>query len=168
MYNNEHVDLTKPFVRPPTGALSTATGIPLGLLAVRPEELVAGVIQHAIGWNAVAGTLNGVAGAPCVSPSGKIHCTDGNVYKGPPSDTPMPYGSHGRLKASFDISGLSREVKIVATAMQKYGLYVYDTGCCNAIILAQDKDGSPVWTSQDAKGLLTITPADFDIVPPPS
>jgi hypothetical protein len=59
-------------------------------------------------------------------------------------------------------------VKIVATAMQKYGLYVYDTGCCNAIILAQDKDGSPVWTSQDAKGLLTITPADFDIVPPPS
>ena len=143
MYNNTHADLTKPFVRPATGALSTATGIPLGLLAVRPEELAAGVIRHAIGWNIVSGTGNGASNGPCVSPAGKVRCTDGNSYDGPASDTPMPYGSHARLKASFDTSGFSREAKIVAQAMQKYGLYVYDSGCCNVIILADDVHGEP-------------------------
>jgi hypothetical protein len=168
MYNNEHIDLTKPFVRPATGALSTATGIPLGLLAVRPEELAAGIIQHAIGWNAVSGSLNGAAGAPCVNPAGKIHCTDGNVYQGPPSDSPMPYGSHARLKATFDLTNFHREAKIIAVAMQTYGLYIYDTGCCNVVDFANDQHGGPVWSSDDANDLFTITPADFDIVPPPS
>jgi hypothetical protein len=167
MYNNEYINLMRPFVRPKAGGLSTSTGIPLGLLAVRPEELTAGVILHAIGWNAVSGSLNGAAAGPCVNPAGKARCTDGNVYQGPPSDTPMPYGSHARLKASFPISSFSREAKIVALAMQTYGLYVYDTGCCNAIILADDENGSPVWTSEDTDNLATITPADFDIVPPP-
>jgi hypothetical protein len=168
MFNNEHIDLTKPFVQPATGALSTATGIPLGLLAIRPEELTSGVITHAIGWNAVSGTLNGVAGAPCVSPAGKRSCTDGNSYRGPGGYTPMPYGSHARLKSTFNISGFSREAKIVATAMQQYGLYVYDTGCCNTLAIANDKYGSTVWTSADAKSLATITPAAFDIVAPPN
>jgi hypothetical protein len=167
MYNNEHIDLTKAFVRPATGALSTATGIPLGLLAVRPEELAAGIVRHAIGWNIVSGAANGVAGGPCVNPAGERDCTDGNAYDGPPSDTPMPYGSHARLKSTFNISGFSREAKIVALAMQKYGLYVYDSGCCNTIVLADDSHGEPVWTGEDSNNLETITPADFDIVPPP-
>jgi hypothetical protein len=137
------------------------------MLAVRPEELAAGLIRHAIGWNAVAGSMNGAAAAPCVNPAGKVRCTDGNVYKGPPSDLPMPYGSHARLKASFSLTHFSREAKIVAIAMQTYGLYVYDTGCCNAIILADDQNGAPVWTNEDANDLVTIKPADFDIVPPP-
>jgi hypothetical protein len=167
VYNNEHIDLMKPFVRPSTGALSTASGIPLGILAVRPEELTAGVIQHAIGWNIVSGSANGQANGPCVNPAGKVRCTDGNSYDGPPSDTPMPYGSHARLKSNFNLSGFSREAKIVAQAMQKYGLYVYDSGCCNVIILADDSHGEPVWTNEDADNLQSITPADFDIVPPP-
>jgi hypothetical protein len=167
MENNEYVDLTQPFVRPATGALSTSTGIPLGLLAVRPEELAGGVISHALGWNGVAGSMNGAAEAPCVNPAGKVRCTDGNVYQGPPSDLPMPYGSHARLKSSFDLSNFHPEAKIIAIAMQTYGLYVYDTGCCNAIILADDQYGAPEWTSQDANDLASITPADFDIVSPP-
>jgi len=166
MYNNEHIDLTVPFVRPATGALSTATGIPLGLLAVRPEELSAGVISHALGWNAVAGSLNGVAGAPCVNPAGYSDCTDGNRYDGR-LPHPMPYGSHARLKATFDTSHLTPNVKIIATAMQTYGLYVYDTGCCNAIILAEDENGQQNWTSADTMSLGNISPSNFEIVPPP-
>ena len=57
VYSNLHVDLVKPFVHPRTNA-STATGLPIGLLAIRPEELAAGVIRHAIGWDAVAYTLS--------------------------------------------------------------------------------------------------------------
>jgi hypothetical protein len=40
VYSNLHVDLTRPFVRSKTNA-STATGLPIGLMAIRPEELAA-------------------------------------------------------------------------------------------------------------------------------
>ncbi len=164
MFNNTHIALKRPFHRPRTGALSTSTGIPLGLLAVRPEELTAGVISHALGWNIVDGS---VATSACVSPAGRVACSDGIAYAGPPSDTPMPWGSHARLNASFDISGFSREAKIVATAMKTYGMYVYDAGCCNEILLTNDEYGAPTWTSKDAADLETITPNNLEIVPPP-
>jgi hypothetical protein len=164
MYDNTHINLNKPFRRPANGALSTSTGIPLGLLAVRPEELTAGVISHALGWNAVYGSLSN---SKCVSPAGRVDCTDGTPYIGPPSDTPMPSGSHARLKSSFDISGFSPEAKIVATAMQTYGMYEYDTGCCNEILFTDDQYGAPTWTSADASDLAKIAPSDLEVVPPP-
>ena len=163
-YNGGPWDLTKPFVRPVQGSISTASGIPIGLVAVRPEELAAGVIRHALGWDAVAHTLSQTA---CVSPAGESDCTDSLPYSGPASDTPMPYGAHARLKASFDISGFSREAQIVATAMKSYGLYVYDTGCCNTVVFVNDQNGAPTWTSSDSASLKTISPADFEIVPAP-
>jgi len=164
MFNNTHVNLKKPFKRPASGALSTSSGIPLGMLAVRPEELTAGVVPHALGWNVVSWSVSGSA---CVSPAGKRSCTNGAPYLGPASDTPMPWGSHARLRASFDIGNFHREAKIVATAMQTYGLYVYDAGCCNEIVFTDDVNGSPVWTNDDAADLETISPSDLEIVPPP-
>jgi hypothetical protein len=164
MYNDAHIDLNKRFKRPATGGISTATGIPFGLLAVRPEELTAGVISHALGWNAVYASLSR---SQCVSPAGRVDCSDGVPYAGPPSDTPMPAGSRARLKSSFDISGFSREAKIVATALKTYGMYEYDTGCCNEIVFTNDEHGAPSWTNADAADLATISPRDLDIVPPP-
>jgi hypothetical protein len=164
MYSNLHVDLTKPFVRPKTGA-STASGIPIGLLAVRPEELAAGAIHHAMGWNAVAGSISQTA---CVSPAAITSCTDSLPYKGTAGDSPMPYGAHARLKRSFNIDGFSRDAKIIATAMKTYGLFVYDTGCCdNEVVLVNDVYGAPPWTSADASDLQSISPRDLEIVPAP-
>jgi hypothetical protein len=163
-YSNLHVDLTKPFVRPKTGG-STASGIPIGLLAVRPEELAAGVIHHAMGWDAVAGSISQT---DCVSPAALTNCTDSIPYKGSAGDSPMPYGAHARLKRSFTIAGFSREAKIIATAMKTYGLFLYDTGCCdNVVVLVNDVYGSPAWTSDDARDLQTISPKDLEIVPAP-
>jgi hypothetical protein len=164
MFNNTHVNLNRPFKRPATGALSTSSGIPLGMLAVRPEEFANGVIPHALGWNVVSGSVSRWA---CVSPAGKHNCTNGARYAGPSNDTPMPWGSHARLRASFDISKFHREAKILATAMQTYGLYVYDAGCCNEIVFTDDVNGSPRWSGYDADDLQTISPADLEIVPPP-
>jgi hypothetical protein len=163
-YSSEGITLFAPFVRPATGGLSTASGIPFGLLAVRPEELSAGVIKHALGWDAVAQTLSQTA---CVSPAGVTNCTDDLPYNGPASETPMPYGAHARLKASFNISNFHTESKIVALAMQQYGMYVYDTGCCNTIVFVNDQYGQPTWTSADASDLQTITPSDLEIVVAP-
>jgi hypothetical protein len=163
-YSSEAIDLTQPFVRPKTGGGSTASGIPFGMLAVRPEELAAGHIQHALGWDSIAHTMSQTA---CVSPAGVTDCTDDLPYTGPPSDTPMPYGSHARLKKSFNISAFAPEAKTVAQALKYYGAYIYDTGCCNTIVFVNDASGAPTWTSADAASLKTITPADFDIVKTP-
>jgi hypothetical protein len=163
VYSNLHIDLTKPFVRPLTGG-STASGIPIGLVAVRPEELAAGVIHHALGWDAVEGSLSQTA---CVSPAGVSDCTDDVPYRGPAGLTPMPYGAHARLKPSFNIDGFSREAKIVAQAMKTYGLFVYDTGCCNEVVFVDDVYGAPLWTNADAADLRRISPQDLEIVPPP-
>jgi len=165
-YNGGHLDLTKPFTRPANGGMSSASGIPIGLLAVRPEELSAGTIAHALGWGAVA---HSVAQDSCVSPAGVANCTDGLVYNGPSSDAPyaMPYGSHVRLQASFDDATFPREAKIVAEALKHYGAYLYDTGCCDEIPFVNDQNGAPTWTSADGRAVGTISIKNFDVVQAP-
>jgi hypothetical protein len=164
MYNGGMWDLTKAFVRPSQGSTSTASGIPIGLLAVRPEELTAGVILHSIGWDGVAHSWSQNA---CVSPAGKTDCTDDLVYQGPSGDTPMPYGAHIRLKATFNDSSFPREAKIVAEALKNYGAYGYDTGCCNSIVFVNDKNGAPVWTNSDETAITSLNVSDFDVVVAP-
>jgi len=164
MYNGGMWKLTAPFSRPQQGSISTASGIPIGLLAVRTEELKAGVIQHAIGWDGVRDSWSQTA---CVSPAGQSDCTDDIPYDGPSSDAPMPYGAHIRLKASFDDSGFPNEARIVAEALKKYGAYGYDTGCCNTIVFTNDSHGGPVWTGGDEAALSGINLSDFDVVVAP-
>jgi len=164
MYNGGMWDLSKGFVRPSQGSISTASGIPIGLVAVRPEELQAGSIQHALGWDGVAHSWSQTA---CVSPAGQTDCTDDITYNGPASDKPMPYGAHLRLKASFNDSSFPTEAKIVAEALKHYGAYGYDTGCCNAIVFVNDQYGSPVWTQSDQKALSSISLSNFDVVAAP-
>ncbi len=165
-YNGAHWDLTQPFMRPYVNPGSTASGIPIGFVAVRPEELRAGVIEHALGWDAVANTT---ASHTCVSPAADVRCGDGLPYKGPPADAPyaVPYGAHIRLKASVNTAGWPREAGIVATALKTYGAYLYDTGCCNAIPFANDSYGTPTWTPADEAALNTLTIRDFDVVTAP-
>ncbi len=165
-YNGALWSLTQPFSRPPTNPGSTASGIPIGLLSVRPEELTAGVIQHALGWDAVANTA---ADGVCVSPAAATGCSDGIPYDGPAADAPyaIPYGAHIRLKASVNTSGWPREAQIVAAALKTYGAYLYDTGCCNNIPFINDSYGAPTWTSDDEAAFSTVTIQDFDVVQAP-
>jgi len=164
MYNGGMWKLTAPFSRPKQGSTSTASGIPIGFVAVRPEELKTGVIGHALGWNGVRNSWSQTA---CVSPAGQSDCTDDIPYDGPSSDMPMPYGAHLRLKTSFDDSSFPNEAKTVAEALKKYGAYAYDTGCCNTIVFTNDLDGGPVWTSGDEAALSGINLSDFDVVNAP-
>jgi hypothetical protein len=164
MYNGGMWDLSKAFVRPAQGSISTASGIPIGLVAVRPEELKAGSILHALGWDGVAHSWSQTA---CVSPAGKTDCTDDLSYSGPSGDKPMPYGAHLRLKASFNDSNFPAEAKTVAEALKHYGAYGYDTGCCNAIVFVNDQNGGPTWTSADKTAISSIKLSNFDVVVAP-
>lgn len=165
-YSGTYVDLTQPFSRPASGGCSTSSCIPIGLLAVRPEELAAGAIGHALGWN---GVMRSVSKTACVSPAAVTNCTDGRGYLGPKGERgkAMPAGAHIRLQSSFDISGFHPEAKIVAAALQQYGAYLYDTGSQNLIPFVNDVNGAPAWTSQDEQDLESITIRNFDVVTPP-
>lgn len=163
-YNGGQWLLNNPFVRPQTGSISTASGIPIGLLAVRPEELAAGVITHAIGLDMTAHSMSQTA---CVSPAGVTNCTDSLPYTGPSGDLPMPYGSHLRLKASFDDSSFPPEAKIVAEALKRFGGYCYDTASSNTIPAIDDANGSPSWTSADSNALHQLAVSNFEVVVAP-
>jgi hypothetical protein len=165
-YSGTFVDLTQPFSRPTTGGCSTSACIPIGLLAVRPEELAAGAISHALGWDAISGSVSKSA---CVSPAAVTGCSAGRMYKGPRSEAAkaMPAGAHIRLKASFDISHFHPEAKIVATALRHYGAYLFDTGTQNLIPFVNDVNGAPAWNSDDQSDLGSISIADFDVVNAP-
>jgi hypothetical protein len=158
--------LTKPFKRPEQGACSEESGIPLGLVAVRPEELSAGVIKHAIGWDTVSNSLSQTA---CVSPAGKTDCTGDLPYHGPASEeqNAMPFGAHIRLRASFNDSSFPREAKIVAEALKNYGAYAFTAGCCNTFPFVDDTNGAPIWTYADESAIQGITLSDFDVVVAP-
>lgn len=166
MDNGVMVNLTKPFKRPQMGGGSEESGIPLGLVAVRPEELSAGVIQHALGWDVVTYSLSQTA---CVSPAGVTDCTGDNPYHGPPSEAQnaMPFGAHIRLRASFDDSGFPREAKIVAEALKTYGAYAFTAGSTNTICFVNDVNGAPTWTYADGKAIHGITLSNFDVVQAP-
>ncbi len=165
-YSGTFVDLTQPFTRPATGGCSTSSCIPIGLLAVRPEELAAGVISHALGWDAIAGSVSKYT---CVSPAAVTGCTDNRGYRGPHREAPkaMPAGAHIRLKASFDISHFHPEAKIVATALRQYGAYLFATGTNNLIPFVNDVNGAPAWNADDQTDLGSISIGDFDVVTAP-
>lgn len=152
---------TQGWTRPPSGALSTATGIPIGFVAIRPEELAAGKITHALGWDAKAKTL----GTTCVSPAAPTDCTDAYAYGGPPGEAAnaMPYGAHARLKASINCSALSPNAATVCVALQTYGSFIFDTGCCGNVLVGV---GTLPWTAKDASDLASVTQlSNFDVVP---
>lgn len=166
MDNGIMIVLSQPFKRPKTGGGSNESGIPLGFVAVRPEELTAGVIQHALGWDTVSHSLSQTA---CVSPAGTTDCTGDLPYNGPPSQAQnaMPFGAHIRLKASFNDSSFPREAKIVAQALKTYGAYAYTAGCCNTIPFVNDVNGAPTWSYADESAIQGISLSNFDVVQAP-
>jgi hypothetical protein len=101
-----------------------AAGVPLIAGLIRPEEIEAGVISHAL---AFASPINRYATFPgekiqfCSPPASR---SDGK-YMGVEY---IPLGARLQLDPglNLDLLDLSPEVKIIATAMQKFGMYNVD------------------------------------------
>ena len=88
---------------------------------IRPEELKAGVIDHALAFSTMYTASGGV-----VAPA-----TDGTgIAVAPPGAAPLPEGTRVQLdpKLSLDSLGLTPWQKTVARALQVYGMYLVDTG----------------------------------------
>jgi serine/threonine-protein kinase len=117
-------------VYPPTGrgeqcTSADAAGFPIAPLLFNADELASGSINHAIRF---------ILPNPRIRAGVYVHpATHGGAPHGP-LNAP-PYGAHLRLKSSFDLSQLSPPARVVARAMQKYGIFLSDGG--NIALTAQ-------------------------------
>jgi hypothetical protein len=99
--------------------------LPLTALLLRPDELKAGAINHALRV-----TLNSPR-STWVWPA----LYSSSVYTNDPKAPPV--GTRFRLKASFDISPFSPTAQVILTALQKYGIIVADRGYNWNVIAAE-------------------------------
>jgi serine/threonine-protein kinase len=132
-----------------------AAGFPIAPLLFNADELARGQINHAIRFILPNDRMR--AGV-FVSPA-----THAGAPSGPVSA--LPYGAHLRLRASYDLSQLKPAARVVAQAMQKYGMFLADGG--NIALTAQsDQDTQTKYAGVDfnSTDLSSLKPTDFEVV----
>ena len=140
-------DLSSNATRPAGWTSADAAGLPILPGLVRYEEVAAGAIHHAIRVTFSRTQRGYIAPATHFASSR----TD-------PSLPPM--GLRLRLKASFDVGGLTGQARVIATAMQRYGLIVADNGS-NWYFQGVP---SPGWDDDDLDQLKAIPGSAFEVV----
>jgi hypothetical protein len=107
-------DLSSNALRPEGWTSADAAGLPILPGLVRYEDIEAGALRHAIRFT-VSCTQRGYI-HPAMHQAGvnNANCA--------------PMGARFRLKASYDISSLTGAARIIAEAMQHYGMIVADNG----------------------------------------
>jgi hypothetical protein len=104
-------------LRPDGWTSADAAGLPILPGLVRWNEVKKGVIDHALRVT-VPDTCNGHI-YPARHDAGSGSCS---------LNQEPPMGLRLRLRASFDMSQLSRQARVIAVAMQQYGIIVADNG----------------------------------------
>jgi hypothetical protein len=107
--------LTSNHLRPNGWTSADAAGLPILPGLVRHSEVKAGVINHALRFT-----------APHTC-SGHIYPARHNAGSGSCANWP-PMGLRVRLKGSFVLSGLPRNVRVIGTALKRYGMILADNG----------------------------------------
>jgi serine/threonine-protein kinase len=111
-------------VYPPSGrgencTSADAAGLPIAPLLFTADEVATGEIRHAIRFILPNNLMRHLI---YVHPA--THSTSATTG---PANAP-PYGARMRLKASKDISGLKPAARVVARALQNYGMILADGG----------------------------------------
>jgi hypothetical protein len=108
-------DLTSNDLRPLGWTSADAAGLPILPGLVRYDEVAAGSIDHAIRIT-FARTQDGYI----------LPATHAASNRSDPTLPPM--GLRLRLKSSFDVDSLTGQARVIAVAMQRYGVIVADNG----------------------------------------
>jgi len=132
-------------------------GFPIAAMLFTADEVAAGVVPHAIRF---------------ILPNARIRA---GTYVHPGTHTTgatsgganaPPYGVHFRLRASYPLANLPTEgARVVARAMQKYGLFLADGGNI-ALTAADDRFTQHKWTDVgvDAYAFSGISVSDMEVV----
>jgi hypothetical protein len=134
-------------LRPLGLSAADAAGLPMIPGMIRYEEVAAGVINHAIRF-----TGTGTANYAIWPARNAASSNSGPQYP--------PMGQRFRLKASFDISGFSRNVQVILTALQKYGMILADNGTSWHISGVEDSR----WNDDEMHALTQVIGANFEAV----
>ena len=132
-----------------------AAGFPIAPLLFTADEVAAGHIDHAIRFilpndRVARGLRRGRRRTARARPAAR---------------TAPPYGVHLRLRADYPIDTLpSAGAKVVARAMQKYGMYHADGG--NIALTAQsDRHTTAKWAGLlDSHDLAALRVEDFEVI----
>ena len=138
--------LTSDALRPAGWTSADAAGLPILPGLVRPDEVAAGVIDHAI--------------RVTVPASDDTYIWPARHEAGTADPSLPPMGLRLRLKASVDISGFPPTDQVILQALKTYGMIVADNGSPWYI------SGVPssYWNNTTLHDLTEITGSDFEVV----
>jgi hypothetical protein len=140
-------DLNSNALRPAGWTSADAAGLPILAGLVRYEEVAAGEVKHAIRMT-FAQTRRGYI----------LPATHWASSRTDPLLPPM--GMRLRLKATFDTSQLTGQSRVIAVAMQRYGVIVADNGS-NWYFQGAPNPG---WNDDDLNQLKSISGSEFEVV----
>jgi hypothetical protein len=141
-------DLKKNQVRPAGWTSADAAGLPILPGLVRYDEVVGKkALEHAVRFT-LAKTRRAYL-PPASHWASEDH-----------SDDLPPMGMRVRLKAGYDISGFSPDVRVILTALKKYGMILADNGSDNFISGAPD----PRWNDDTLRQLMRVKTQDLEVV----
>lgn len=140
-------DLRSNDLRPASWTSGDAAGLAILPGLVRYEEVQAGRIEHAIRVTAPR--------------TRKAYIWPARHYASSLTDQKYPpMGQRFRLKADYDISGFSREARIVLTALKEYGMILADNGSAWFISGVPDDR----WNVDGLMELRRVKGSDFEAV----
>ena len=132
-----------------------AAGLPISALTFDADEVAAGHIDHAIRF--ILPNARMAAGV-YVHPA---------THAGGPSGAAglPPYGTRLRLRADYPLASLPAAARVVAAAMQRYGMVLSDGGNI-ALTAADDRFTTHTWAALgiDSHALGALAVSDFEVV----
>jgi len=142
-------DMSSNAMRPIGWTSADAAGLPITPLLLRPDEILAGTIAHAVRFTA--------------------HCTSTYIWPashqaGSCNSSFPPMGARFRLRSGFDISTFSTTTQVVLRTFQHYGLVLADNGADWYFQGTTDDWWGTTAGSQVVSELKTIPAAQFDAV----
>jgi hypothetical protein len=142
-------NLSSNALRPDGWTSADAAGLPILPGLARFDEVAAGSIDHALRFT--------------VQHSRNAHVWPARHDASSLTDPNLPpMGLRVRLKASFDTSGFPQQVRVILTALKRYGMMVADNGSNWYISGAPD----PGWSNDDLHMLNQVHGSDFEVVDP--
>jgi hypothetical protein len=137
-------------LRPNGWTSADAAGLPILPALVKCDEVQAGVINHALRVTFSQ------------TQAGYIHPATHYASSSHAKDLP-PMGLRIRMKASYDISGITGQAYIIAVAMKTYGMLVADNGS-NWYFQGEGGRQSSCWNDNDLNQLKNVPNTAFEVV----
>jgi hypothetical protein len=148
-YSGAVWDLHSNALRPERWTSADAAGLPILPGLARRDEADTGLIRHAL--RITVPTTQRAYIHPAT------HWASSNTDPDQP-----PMGLRVRLRASYDISGLEGQARIVAQALKTYGALVADNAGSPRVYISGAVD--PGWNDEDLNGLKTIPASALEAV----